>query len=180
VAPGGSIRAVARDKIVPERSRVWIDARSNVHPIHSSTDGLVGYVELELGSDGEVDVSQQLGGKLSLPVSRLSSGNRMEDRELQKRIESRRYPTIDGVLKTMERSGTNGNYRVAGDVNFRGVVRPHKDEMTVSEVDAETIQLAGKSQFDIREFGMEPPRVLLLKVSPEVDIRVEIVAVKES
>ena len=99
---------MARYKIVPERSRVWIDARSNVHPIHSSTEGLVGYVELELGSDGEVDVSQQLGGKLSLPVSKLSSGNRMEDRELQKRIESRRYPTIDGVLKSMERSGENG------------------------------------------------------------------------
>lgn len=171
---------MARYKIVPERSRVWIDASSNVHPIHSSTDGLVGYVELELGSDGEVDVSQQLGGKLSLPVSRLSSGNRMEDRELQKRIESRRYPTIDGVLKSMERSGTDGSYQVTGDVSFRGVVRPHKDDMTVSAVDAETIQLAGKSKFDIREFGMEPPRVLLLKVSPEVDIRVEIVAVKES
>ena len=171
---------MARYKIVPERARVWIDASSNVHPIHSSTDGLVGHVELELGPDGEVDVSQPLGGKLSLPVSRLSSGNRMEDRELQKRIESRRYPTIDGVLKSMERSGTNGSYQVTGDVNFRGVVRPHKDEMTVSEVDAETIQLAGNSKFDIREFGMEPPRVLLLKVSPEVDIRVEIVAVKES
>jgi polyisoprenoid-binding protein YceI len=171
---------VTRYKIVPERSRVWIDASSNVHPIHSSTDGLVGFVELELTSDGEVDVSQQLGGKLSLPVSRLSSGNRMEDRELQKRIESRRYPTIDGVLKNMERSGTNGTYRVTGDVNFRGVVRSHQDDMTVSELDAQTIQLGGKSIFDIREFGMEPPRVLLLKVSPEVGIRVEIVAVKEA
>ena len=171
---------MTRYKIVPEKSHVWIDASSNVHPIHSSTDGLEGYVELELAADGEVDVGQPLAGKLSLPVSRLSSGNRMEDRELQKRIESRRYPTIDGILKSMERSGTNGSYRVTGDVNFRGVVRSHHDDMTVSALDSETIQLAGKSQFDIREFGMEPPRVLLLKVSPQVEIRVEITAVKES
>ena len=28
--------------------------------------------------------------------------------------------------------------------------------------------------FDIREFGMEPPRILMLKVEPEVTVRVEI------
>jgi hypothetical protein len=40
--------------------------------------------------------------------------------------------------------------------------------------------LDGKSHFDIREFGMEPPRMLMLKVEPEVDIRVEIIAVREA
>ena len=34
--------------------------------------------------------------------------------------------------------------------------------------------------FDIRDFGMEPPRILMLKVQPEVTVRVEIVAEKES
>jgi hypothetical protein len=37
---------VARYTIIPERSRVWIDARSSVHPIHSTTDGLEGFVDL--------------------------------------------------------------------------------------------------------------------------------------
>jgi polyisoprenoid-binding protein YceI len=171
---------VTRYRIVPERSRVWIDARSNVHPIHSSTQGLEGFVELELDSTGHVDTDKGVSGKLSLPVSKLESANRMEDRELQKRIDSRRYPTIDGVLKTAERTSGNGSYKVTGDVTFRGVERPHEDEMTIDALDADKIQLAGKSQFDIREFGMEPPRVLLLKVLPEVDVRVEIVAEKEA
>ena len=70
---------MARYRIVPERSRVWIDARSNVHPIHSATDGLEGHLDLELGPDGTVDLSTPPSGRLSLPVSRLSSGNRMED-----------------------------------------------------------------------------------------------------
>jgi polyisoprenoid-binding protein YceI len=170
---------VTRYRIIPERSRVWIDARSSLHPIHSSTEGLEGYVELELDSEGKVDLTQDPKGKVSLPVSRLSSGNRMEDREMQKRIESRRYPTIDGVLERMEHLGDDGNYHVKGDVTFRGVQRPHDDKMTIEAVDDQTIQLAGKSQFDIREFGMEPPRVLLLKVYPEVDVRVEIFAAKE-
>jgi polyisoprenoid-binding protein YceI len=171
---------VARYNIIPERSRVWIDARSNLHPIHSSTEGLEGYIELELGPDGEVNLEKEPTGKLSLPVSRLSSGNRMEDREMQKRIDARRYPSISGALTAMEATSSNGSYRVSGDVTFRGVSRPHQDEMTVKAIDPQTIQLAGKSQFDIREFGMEPPKVLILKVSPEVDVRVEIFAVQET
>ena len=66
--------------------------------------------------------------------------------------------------RACERAGDDGNYRVSGDVTFRGVARPHQDEMTIKAVDDETIELAGKSRFDIREFGMEPPQVLMLKV----------------
>lgn len=171
---------MARYKIVPEKSRVWIDARSNLHPIHSTTEGLEGFVELNLGSDGSVDVTTRPTGKLSLPVSRLSSGNRMEDRELQKRIDARRFPTIDGVLTNMESAGTSDTYNVSGDVTLRGVTRPHQDLMTVKAIDSQTIQLSGKSSFDIREFGMEPPKVLVLRVLPDVEVRVEIVAVEES
>jgi hypothetical protein len=39
--------------------------------------------------------------------------------------------------------------------------------------------LSGKSRFDIREFDMEPPRLLMAKVEPEVDIRIEIVAERD-
>jgi len=171
---------MARYRIVPERSHVWFDGRSSLHPIHSGTDGLEGYVELEFGPGGEVDVSAQPRGKLALPVSRLSSGSRMEDRELQKRIDGRRYPTIEGVLDKMERSGDDGSYDVSGEVTFRGVSRQVKDEMTIHALDDKTVQLAGKSRFDIRDFGMEPPRMLMLKVEPEVEVRVEIVAVAEA
>lgn len=171
---------MSRYRIVPERSHVWIQARSSVHPIHSSTDGLEGYVEVEFGPEGGVDLAVAPMAKLSLPVSRLSSGNRMEDRELQKRIDARRYPAIEGVLDQMEPSGEEGSYGVSGDITFRGVCRRYQDQMTVHAVDGQTIQLAGKSRFDIRDFGMEPPRILMLKVDPEVDVRVEILAVKEA
>jgi hypothetical protein len=51
--------------------------------------------------------------------------------------------------------------------------------MTIHGVDDATIELAGRSRCDIREFGMEPPRTLMLKGEPEVTVRVEIQAVKE-
>jgi polyisoprenoid-binding protein YceI len=171
---------VSRYVITPERSQVWIDARSNVHPIHSATDGLEGYVDIELSAEGGVNLSAPMTGQLSLSVDRLTSGNRMEDRELAKRIDARRFPTITGVLGTIETSDAAGAYKVAGEITFRGVTHQHADIMNITSVNEETIQLDGQSRFDIREFGMEPPRVLMLKVEPEVDIRVEIFAVRES
>lgn len=170
---------MARYRIVPERSTVQIDARSNVHPISSSTDGLEGFVELVLGADGRVDLAAPPAAQLSLAVKRLSSGNSIEDREMQRRIDARRYPTISGELARIERSGPDSSYRISGRVVFRGVARDHQDEMTIRTVDERTIALAGQSRFDIREFGMEPPRVLMLRVEPQVDVRVEIVAVKD-
>lgn len=52
--------------------------------------------------------------------------------------------------------------------------------MTIDSVGEDTIKLAGASNFDIRDFGMEPPKILMLKVDPEVNVRVELVATKES
>jgi polyisoprenoid-binding protein YceI len=170
---------VPRYRITPERSYVWIDARSNVHPIHSTTDGLEGFVDVTFSSDGSVDGTAPVAGTLSLTVDHLSSGNRMEDRELQRRIDARRYPKIEGTLDKIVPSEESESYLVGGDIAFRGVSRHHEDVMSISSVDDRTIRLAGQSSFDIRDFGMEPPRILLLKVEPEVTIRVEIFAARE-
>ena len=83
------------------------------------------------------------------------------------------------MLDKMVRDDSDGSYRVSGDIKFRGVSRRHEDLMKIDEVDDRTIRLSGSSRFDIRDFGMQPPKVLMLKVEPEVDIRVEIYAVKD-
>ena len=51
--------------------------------------------------------------------------------------------------------------------------------MEIEQVDGDTIRLAGESRFDVRDFGMEPPRILMLRVEPEVEVRVELVARRE-
>lgn len=169
---------MARYRIVPTRSRVWIDARSNVHPIHTEADGLEGWLELDF-SDGTINVDQTPRGHVEFAVDNMKSGNGFEDREMRRRVDSRRYPTITGDLKAMKQTDDESRYVVRGDLTFRGVVQTYEDQMTVS-VDGNAITLAGQAVFDIRDFGMEPPRILMLKVQPEVTVRVEIVAEKES
>ena len=112
-------------------------------------------------------------------MERLRSGNALEDRELRRRIDARRYPTIAGDLTLAREVDGGGRYEVGGDVTFRGVTRSYEDVMAVEHLDEQTIRLSGSSTFDVRDFGMEPPRILMLKVEPDVVVRVEITAERE-
>jgi polyisoprenoid-binding protein YceI len=168
---------MVRYTIIPERSRVWIDARSSLHPIHSTADGLEGFVDVD--ADGDTVLGPHPTAQLSFPVNRLGSGNRLEDRELQNRIDARRYPIISGVLTGVVPVEDNDRFLVRGDLTFRGVTRSVEDYTTMTVVDERTIRLTGASTFDIRDFGMEPPRILMLRVEPDVKVRVEIFAEKD-
>jgi polyisoprenoid-binding protein YceI len=168
-----------RYRIDPQQSRVWIDARSSLHPIHSETDGLEGWVEFAVDGGGAIDPSRAPAGHLELPVTKLRSGNPLEDRELRRRIDARRYPSIAGDLTAMRQLGDDGRYEVGGDLTFRGVTRTYQDVMVLERLDGGRIRLSGRSTFDVRDFGLEPPRILMLKVEPDVAVRVEINAEKE-
>ncbi len=170
---------MTRYRIVPERSRLWIEATSSVHPIHSQSDGLEGYLELDPWADGSPGFSTPPTGHVSLAVKRLRSGNPLEHRELQRRIDARRYPTIDGTVTGVKRVKGTSRWAVTGDLTFRGVTRECQDEMTIEAGDEGTVRLEGQSTFDVRDFGMEPPKILLLRVDPLVVVRIEVIAEPE-
>ncbi len=162
----------------PDRSKVIVNARSSLHPIHSETLGLTGVLDIVL-EDGRVEPRAPLRGEISLPVNRLRSGNPLQDRELQRRIDARRHPRIEGTLRSVTVVPGSKGYLVAGDVTFRGVTCAHSDVLEFEELDGGTLHITGGSMFDIREFGMEPPKILLLKVDPEVRIDIDVYARKE-
>ena len=170
---------MTRYRILPTRSRVWIEARSNLHPIRTEAPGLEGWLDVDIG-DGTINVDQPLSGHLEFPVDNMKSGNALEDREMRRRIDARRYPTIMGDLKSMKQTDESSRYIVGGELTFRGTSRSYEDQMTVELLNDRTISMSGQSVFDIRDFGMDPPRILILKVQPEVTVRVEIVAEKEN
>jgi polyisoprenoid-binding protein YceI len=156
-----------------ERSCVWIDARSNLHPISSETRGLRGWVEVTPAADGTLDLQHPVTGTLEVAAERLSSGNRLYDLELKRRIDARSYPTISGQITQVTSTGEPDLYLVTGDLTFHGKTRTFAHEMTVV-VTEEAILLTGDYVFDIREFNMKPPSMLMLKVYPEVAVRVEL------
>ncbi len=167
---------MVRYRIVPERSEVLIDAASNVHPIHNRARGIEGFVDLDLLDDGSLDLAAGAAAELVLAVDRLSGSNPLETRELRRRIDARRFPAITGRLDELRESGEGRSYLARGEVMFRGVTRPAEDEIRVTGLGEGALRIEGAHDFDIREFGMDPPRILMLRVEPVVRVQVNIVA----
>jgi polyisoprenoid-binding protein YceI len=167
---------VTKYKIEPGHSRVSIEARSSLHPIHSETDGLEGWFEADVLGGGLINPTVDPKGHLELPVENLSSGNPLYDREMRRRLDVRRHPTIGGDLTAMKPTDDDGRYQVSGEVTFKGATNPYTDEMLVSFPEDGVVHLEGSHEFDIRDFGMQPPKLLTLRVYPDVTVTVAIVA----
>ena len=166
-------------RIRPDSSQVWIEARSSLHPIHGEGRGLEGIVEAAV-TDGRVELNGDTVIRLELPVDQLKSGKAMEDAELLRRIDARKFPKIRGVTTEIKEINS-GRYRVSGDLTFHGVTRAVEGEVSVSMPDGDkTIVLEGEQTFDIRDFGVQPPKILMLKVHPDVKVRVRVVAEQEA
>jgi polyisoprenoid-binding protein YceI len=170
--------ALIRYTLDSDRSCVWVSGRSSLHPINTETRGITGWFEAASRTNGSLDLGQAVSGELELAVERLTSGNQLYDRELRRRIEARRYPTIAGRLTEIALDGAHPDYMVTGEVSFHGKTRTFSHGMQI-EVGVGDIALTGEDVFDIREFGMKPPSMLMVRVYPEIAVRVELHAIRD-
>jgi polyisoprenoid-binding protein YceI len=171
--------AVNRYSFDSVRSCVWVSGRSSLHPFNTETRGITGWFHTATRSDGTLDLDQAVSGELELAVERLTSGNQLYDRELRRRIDARRYPTIAGRLTGIVLDGSHPNYEVTGEVSFHGKTRMFAHGMQI-EVSDRGIALTGEDMFDIREFGMKPPSMLMVRVYPEISVRVALHGIPDS
>jgi polyisoprenoid-binding protein YceI len=165
--------AMTRYTLDSVRSCIWVSARSSLHPINTETRGLTGWFEAATREDGSLDPDRPVSGELTLAVEKLTSGNQLYDRELRRRIDARRHPTIGGALTRISSADAHPQYIVTGDISFHGKTLTFEHEMDV-EFGPGTVLLSGEDTFDIRQFGMKPPSMLMVRVYPEVHVRVEL------
>lgn len=116
--------------------------------------------------------------RVEFEVENLKSGNALYDAELRRRVESRKYPRITGEARTAEAIGP-GRYRTTGEVRFHGVSKEMTGEITVTST-GERIVIEGGQTFDIRDFNVTPPKMLGLKVHPEVGVKIHVEAQPQS
>src|SRR5580698_6047144 len=155
------------------RSCIWVSGRSSLHPINTETRGITGWFEAAIRNDGSLDLDLPVSGELELAVERLTSGNQLYDHELRRRMDARHHPTIGGRVSAIAAAGPHPQYSVTGDISFHGKTRTFEHQMQI-ESHAEGVSLIGEYVFDIREFGMKPPSMLMVRVYPEISVRVEL------
>ena len=168
----------ARYTFDPMRSCVWVSGRSSLHPINTETRGITGWFEASRHEDGTLAVELPIAGGLEVAVEKLTSGNQLYDHELRRRIDARRYPTIEGRVTRISADGSHPRYSVAGDISFHGKTRSFEHAMDI-ELNDDEVSLTGDYVFDIREFGMKPPSMLMIRVYPEIAVRVELYGRRE-
>ena len=169
---------MARFRISPQRSELWAEARSSLHPVRVHTTGLEGVVEAE---PPEGTGAPRLGTPtyVELETQRLRSGNGLVDGELQRRLDSRKFPRIRGELTQATAGTVAGTNRLTGDLTLHGVTRTLDVEVTVRQLAPRTLEIEGGRAIDMRDFGLPPPSFLMFRMQPEVQVRVRLVAERE-
>ena len=172
-------RIVGQFRIVPEESLVAIYARSNVGAIRWEGMNLRGGFEAKV-TNSSLDLTVQPVGRMEFALEDLTSGNALYDAELMRRLEAREYPAAVAELRFLDAVGHQNRYQVQGVLTVHGVTRPITGTLAVQFDDHATLQVFGEKVVDIRDFNIPSPSMLMLKIYPDVRVRLKLVAERET
>jgi hypothetical protein len=149
---------------------VLIEVRSTVGPLSFGAIGITGSVRAAV-VDGALCTDPPPTGTVEIDVSGLSSGNSLYDAELLRRIEARRFPTATVELRNCAPSAPGTRYRLEGELTFHGVTRPAQGTVNLEVLPDGRLTVTGEQVFDIRDFAIPSPTVLMLRIYPDVRVR---------
>ena len=164
---------MARYELQPDASLVHVFARSTLRPFTGAAP-ISGHLDVSI-RDGRIDLDQPCAGELRLRVEDLRGDVPHLDRELRNRMDSDRYPTVTAVL-TEVRAASGGGYRMSGQLTLHGRTKLVSGEATVVVEPDGPLTLRGILHLDMRDFGLVPPRLLVLRVHPEIEVRLGVTA----
>jgi PadR family transcriptional regulator PadR len=172
-APGLAVTACpdpTRFRLVPDRSVALIEVRSSVGPISFGAIGVSGWIEAAF-ADGLVRTDHPPSGHIEIDVTGLRCGNGLYDAELLRRVDARRFPTATVDLRDCTAISLASRYQLEGDLTFHGITRPVQGAVSV-ELDSDRhLVVSGEQIFDIRDFAIPSPTVLMLRIYPDVRVR---------
>jgi polyisoprenoid-binding protein YceI len=172
-----SSRAAAQTlfEVQPGRSAVLVKARSSVGPISFATSQVTGVISAEI--DGNViDLEAPITADLTVSLRELTSGNSLYDTELKRRIDARRFPEATLHLEQVERTAETTEFGLSGRIELHAVVRPLRGVVTVECLERDKMVIRGQETLDVREFGLDVPTTLALKIYPEVSVEMHLEA----
>jgi hypothetical protein len=173
-----AVEGPRRFRLSPDRSVVLIDVRSTVGPISFGADRLTGSIAADM-TEGAIRPGSQPSAHVEIAVDGLRSGNRVYDAELLRRIDARGFPAATLDLRHCLAVGSTGRYRVAGELTFHGVTRPTEGTVDIAVAADGRLVVTGEHVFDIRDFAVPSPTVLMLRIYPDVRVHLHVEAKPE-
>ena len=165
-----------RFHVVPDRSVVLIEVRSTVGPITFGAVGVTGTIDAEV-HDGVVRPGSHPSAHLEVEVTQLRSGNALYDAELMRRIDARRHPVVALDLRGCTAVGAAPHrYHIDGEVTLHGSTRPLEGTVGLTFTSEGKLVVSGEQVFDIRDFDIASPTVLMLRIYPDVLVQLQVEA----
>jgi polyisoprenoid-binding protein YceI len=161
--------------IVAAESHMLIEAHSTLpNPIRGRATGLSGTISASV-EGGRLMLDPMPSMRVVIPISKLSSGNEFQDREVRNLIGGPRDPNIVAELRRVTPGSKPDVYLMAGAITLKGSTQDYDAEVTI-RVDGRRITFDGAQKMDIRKFGIKPPRILSVQIYPDFDVTMHLVA----
>lgn len=159
---------------VPLRSIATFEATHPLGNFSGRAEELSGEVRVD-----PADLAQGVRGAVSVGVSALRTGIQGRDRDMVRALDGERHPEIRYTIESADASFGSLSDRadvtlaLRGTISIRGVDRPLVFSARARLREAR-IWVRGESSLRLTDFGIAPPRRLLLAVGNEVEIRFDV------
>jgi polyisoprenoid-binding protein YceI len=171
VATGGAQMAAPRNLSLGKESRLWLEGTSTVRSYKCTASKVDVAVSAEPDdAPGEMVKS----ASLTVPVASLECGNRTMNEHMRKALKSTDNPQITWKMTSYEVQGTDvvvkGNLTIAGKEN---AIELHGAGVAENG----TIRFKGSKKFNMTEYGVKPPSLMLgtMKVRDPVTVSFDLV-----
>lgn len=152
-------------------SSLVVRARSSVHDTDTRFDKVTGTVT----ADPDALESAGATARFEVDMAAFDAGDWLKNRKLKKDLDLDRYPTASFELRELRdvTRADDGSFEAiaVGVIRYRGRELPMEIRGR-GTMDQQHIDACGSFDVDIRELGMQPPKILMFKVEPEVTIEV--------
>jgi len=182
--------AIVRYRLIPEQSKFTVQAFAEGlfsafghDPVLAIKD-FTGEAQFVPGSFESASLKITIKADSIVVSNEVREKDRLEIEQTMREqvLEIAKYPEIVFVSSNISVTRlSEGRYRarIIGDLTFHGVTRAVEGHVTISAPDERSLLIEGEQVFDIREFGVEPPKILMFRVHPDVRVRIKVVAQQE-
>jgi YceI-like domain len=150
-------------------------AKSTLHSVSGKNTMLDGFIRAGIDEGGKLIFDPLPVMHLDFLVEQLRSGNTMLDQQMWKLIDSKRFPRITADLRTLAPTDSPFRFTGSGDITLAGRMKRYGGTIDFS-VSGTDLIFEGDLDVDIRDFGLTPPNLLIIRVDPIVKVHLHLVA----